>query len=143
MVDRFYVRQLAPSDASIVRALLFESNGCFPAIDDVVTALACAENSMHYGMFDGEAASLVGHGSLCWYRRAQGGLVGQLEDIYILRQFRGMGLASQLLKTIEREASALGCFKISAESSRIAEEFYRKLGYKHGGASMKKMIKFE
>ena len=60
-------------------------------------------------------------------------LVGQISDIYVMPEYRRLGVGSTLISHAERELKSMGAEIIVAEfpvKNVIAEGFYKKLGFR-------------
>ncbi|MEK6958812.1 MAG: GNAT family N-acetyltransferase [archaeon] len=58
---------------------------------------------------------------------------GKLQRLAVLKEFRGKGIAKQIVKALEKEALAQGLEKITMHSQSHAKGFYEKLGYEVSG----------
>ena len=79
---------------------------------------------------------LVGFGSLHLSRKVRGGVIGFIEDIAILENFRGKGIGKLLLKKLIRKAQEESCYKLVLECKEENSAFYQKIGFKKSGFSM-------
>jgi GNAT superfamily N-acetyltransferase len=52
-------------------------------------------------------------------------------------EMRGQGIGRLILEDLLAQARKRGCFKVSLESSEMAEQFYRAAGFDIGGHVMK------
>lgn len=60
------------------------------------------------------------------------GLTAEIDELFVLPQYRGRGLGAQLLRAAEAAAAAAGCTNISLQLRRdndAARAFYRRHGY--------------
>ncbi len=67
----------------------------------------------------------------------------QLDELFVVKEFRKHGVGKRLVETIEEKARDLDCFKIYIESGikhADAHKFYEALGYENGGYYYKKTI---
>ena len=83
---------------------------------------------------------LVGFGSIFFFQRVRGGKEGIIEDLIVSRNYRGLGIGTEILKNLITEANDQKCFKICLESSAESEVFYSKQGFLKGGSNMKYFI---
>ncbi len=58
------------------------------------------------------------------------GKIAYLMSMYTLPQYRHRGIATQLLELIVKEASLLGCDKITLNASPMGKPLYAKFGFK-------------
>ena len=79
---------------------------------------------------------LVGFGSLHLSRKVRGGLIGFIEDIAILDNYRGNGIGKSILKKLITKAKEESCYKLVLECREEKKEFYQKIGFKKSGFSM-------
>ena len=79
---------------------------------------------------------LVGFGSLHLSRKVRGGVIGFIEDIAILENYRGKGIGKLLLKKLITKAKEESCYKLVLECKAENSEFYQKIGFKKSGFSM-------
>jgi len=91
-------------------------------------------NQVFFLAFDGERAVGVSHGSLRreYVNGANDGLKGYLEAIYVLPEYRKNGIASELVKIIERWAARNGCREMASDcllDNTDSYNFHRKIGY--------------
>ncbi len=69
---------------------------------------------------------------------------GLMEDVFVDKQFRNRGIGSELIEKVIKEAKALGCYKVVAQSRYAnlkAHSFYKKIGFKDHGKNFR--IDFE
>ena len=83
---------------------------------------------------------LVGFGSIFFFQRVRGGKEGIIEDLIVSRNYRGLGIGSEILKNLITKANDQKCFKICLESTTESEVFYSKQGFLKGGSNMKYFI---
>ena len=79
---------------------------------------------------------LVGFGSLHLSRKVRGGVIGFIEDIAILENYRRKGLGKLLLKKLITKAKEESCYKLVLECKEHNLLFYQKIGFKKSGCSM-------
>lgn len=61
-----------------------------------------------------------------------GGLIGEIDEFYILESYRGLGAGTRLLEAAESYAIKAGCHRIGLRVSRrnaITRSFYSSRGY--------------
>ena len=75
-----------------------------------------------------------------FFQRVRGGKAGIIEDLIVSRNYRGLGIGTEILKNLITEAKDQKCFKICLESSAESEVFYSKQGFLKGGSNMKYFI---
>ena len=83
---------------------------------------------------------LVGFGSLHLSRKVRGGVIGFIEDIAILENYRGKGIGKLLLKKLITKAKEESCYKLVLECKEENSVFYQKIGFKKSGLSMSLML---
>ena len=98
------------------------------------------ENVYSFMALDHNAESfekeLVGFGSLHLSRKVRGGLIGFIEEIAILDNYRGKGIGKLILKNLITKAREESCYKLVLECREENTEFYQKIGFKKSGFSM-------
>lgn len=80
---------------------------------------------------------VVGFGSVFFVQRIRGGYTAFFEDIVVDDQLRGKGIGRKIVLTLIEEAIKKKCFKGVLESSKLAENFYRSLGFCEDGKLLK------
>lgn len=80
---------------------------------------------------------LVGFGSLFVLNRIRGGRSAIIEDMVVAADVRGQGIGRLVLEDLLGESRKRGCFKVTLESSEMAQKFYRAAGFETGGHVMK------
>jgi|WetSurMetagenome_2_1015567.scaffolds.fasta_scaffold23642_2 glucosamine-phosphate N-acetyltransferase len=58
-----------------------------------------------------------------------GGRVGHIEDVAIMKEFEGKGIASEIIKRIISLARQNGCYKIILDCNDKLTSFYQKFGF--------------
>lgn len=69
--------------------------------------------------------------------------IAQLEELFVLEEFRNLGLGKKFIEEMEIKAKELKCCNIYIESrndKKIAHQVYQRLGYKLDGFYFKKII---
>ena len=79
---------------------------------------------------------LVGFGSLHLSRKIRGGLIGFIEDVVILENYRGKGIGKLILKNLIKKAKEKSCYKLVLECKEDKLEFYQRIGFQKSGCSM-------
>ncbi|MEK9168057.1 MAG: GNAT family N-acetyltransferase [Patescibacteria group bacterium] len=65
---------------------------------------------------------------------------GLLEDVFTLEQYRGTGLATQIVEAAVAEARRQGCYELIAtrkEGKDWLDDFYGKFGFQKWGAELR------
>jgi GNAT superfamily N-acetyltransferase len=77
--------------------------------------------------------NIVGYGSVHWlpYLFLQGP-EGYVSELFVRQSARGQGIGRELLKTIETEANARGCVRLSLINLRNRESYLRQFYVKAG-----------
>ena len=55
--------------------------------------------------------------------------VAHIEEVVTLKQFEGLGIATSLMREMEKIAAKRGCYKCILSCSEQNRDFYKKLGY--------------
>jgi len=79
---------------------------------------------------------LVGFGSLHLSRKVRGGVIGFIEDIAVLENYRSKGIGKLILKKLITKAKEESCYKLVLECREENSAFYQKIGFKKSGFSM-------
>ena len=64
--------------------------------------------------------------------------VAHVEDVAIQADLRGYGYGAKLMDEVKSFAEDMGCYKIVLYCSSFNEVFYKKCGYRHTSALMRK-----
>lgn len=67
--------------------------------------------------------------------------VAHIEDVFISKNYRGLGIGSILIKHLIQQADSLGCYKIICVCRDEVVSFYKKCGMNVRGAFMCKLLK--
>ncbi len=62
--------------------------------------------------------------------------IAELDELFVLEEFREKGIGKELLNSIEEKAQALDCYRLFIESNykhETAHKFYESLGYTNYG----------
>lgn len=112
-----------PDDSKIIRKKVFEEEQGFRDEFDETDRTA-----IHIVMYDGEKAVAT-----CRIYRAEESDTYIVGRVAVLKELRGHGLGSRLVRGIEPVVSELGGREIILHSQCTAVDFYRKLGYTEYG----------
>ncbi len=141
MSNQFRVRPFNIADASQVVELLQDvSLFQLPPDQAKKSAQAFVMQNGVYAFVALEDCRVIGFGSLFSYGRVRGGRVAVIEDMVVAENFRGLGVGRLILDELIKTAQAEGCFKVSLESSDIAQLFYRTAGFVYGNQAMKRVL---
>jgi glucosamine-phosphate N-acetyltransferase len=66
-----------------------------------------------------------------------GGKVGHIEDVVTKNGYEGMGIGRALVGTSLRFAAQMNCYKVTLDCSEKNVPFYKKIGFKEYGLSMR------
>lgn len=132
------LRPFAPKDAEQVVELLQSISDYRPNTEKVPElARIFVEQKESYACVAVDDRCVVGFGSLFLLNRVRGGCSAVIEDMAVSAEMRGHGIGRLILEDLLAQARTRGCFKVSLESSEMAEQFYRALGFNIGGHVMK------
>ncbi len=67
----------------------------------------------------------------------QGGLVGHIEDVIVVKEFQGKGIGKKLIETSLNFAKNCGCYKTILDCAEDVNPFYEKIGFKKHSNSMR------
>jgi GNAT superfamily N-acetyltransferase len=92
-----------------------------------------ADNSHSAFVAETPSGAIVGYGSVHWlpYLFLQGP-EGYVSELFVREYARGQGIGRELLKTIETEAKARGCVRLSLINLRNRESYMRQFYVKAG-----------
>tara|TARA_Y200000002_G_scaffold378887_1_gene387120 strand:+ start:604 stop:1041 length:438 start_codon:yes stop_codon:yes gene_type:complete len=79
---------------------------------------------------------LVGFGSLHLSKKIRGGLIGFIEDIVVLEEYRKRGIGNKIINELINKAKKRGCYKLVLECREQTKNFYKKIGFNESGLSM-------
>lgn len=74
------------------------------------------------------------------YLTGEGGLVAQIEAVFVLSAWRGKGIGSEVMRFAVAEARRLGCIRVQLTSQKRrtrAHAFYERLGFERSHEGMK------
>jgi GNAT superfamily N-acetyltransferase len=93
----------------------------------------CADESHSIFVATSSEGKIVGYGSVHWlpYLFLQGP-EGYISELFVRESARGQGIGRELLKTIETEAKARGCVRLSLINLRNRESYMRQFYIKAG-----------
>ena len=78
----------------------------------------------------GVNGEVVGFGGLVWYSIPSKGRVGVIEEVVVLPEYRGNGLASKLMAELLKLAKEMGLQKINLTTADLgAKKLYEKFGF--------------
>lgn len=138
MKAKVSLRPFAPEDAEQVVDLLQHISDYRPDSEKVPElAHIFAEQKESYACVVVSGGCVVGFGSLFVLSRVRGGCSAVIEDMAVSADMRGKGIGRLILEDLLAQARKRGCFKVSLESSEMAEQFYRAAGFNIGGHVMK------
>lgn len=141
MSDQLRVRPFTIADASQVVDLLQDVSRFQLSPDQAQnSAQAFVMQNGVYAFVALEDCKVIGFGALFAYGRVRGGRVAVIEDMVIAENFRGRGVGRLILDELIKSAQEEGCFKVSLESSNIAQSFYQAAGFECGGQTMKRVL---
>ena len=79
---------------------------------------------------------IVGFGSLHLSKKIRGGLIGFIEDIVVLEDYRMRGIGNMIINELINKAKTKGCYKLVLECREKTKNFYKKIGFNESGLSM-------
>ena len=79
---------------------------------------------------------LVGFGSLHLSKKIRGGLIGFIEDIAVVEEYRMRGIGHKIINALINKAKNKGCYKLVLECREETKNFYKKIGFNESGLSM-------
>lgn len=132
------LRPFAPEDAEQVVELLQNISAYRPDSEKVpLLANIFAGQQESYACVAVHGGCVVGFASLFVLSRVRGGCSAVIEDMAVSTKMRGHGIGRLILEDLLAQARKRGCFKVSLESSEMAEQFYRTAGFNIDGHVMK------
>lgn len=141
MNNQLRVRSFTVADACQVVELLQDVSHYQLSLDQAqISAQAFVLQKGVHAFVALEERKVIGFGSLLTFRRVRGGRVAVIEDMVVAEKFRGRGVARLILDELIKAAKEEGCFKVSLESSYIAESLYKAAGFECGGQVMKRIF---
>jgi len=129
------IRAFEPGDADAVSALIRrtmrESNSRDYALDLLQPLI---------DYFSPEKVRRLGQERVCLVAEASGQLIGtaaldgaELATFFVLPEYQGQGIGTQLLAAIEAQACALGITRLTVDASLTGAAFYARMGYLRTG----------
>jgi len=79
---------------------------------------------------------LVGFGSLHLSKKIRGGLIGFIEDIAVIEEYRMRGIGNKIINELIKKGKNRGCYKLVLECREETKNFYKKIGFSESGLSM-------
>lgn len=132
------VRDFNVDDIEHVLKLLQDVSVYYPDVDSALEiANSFIKNKETYSVVATLDRMVVGFGSIFILKRIRGGKSAIIEDMVVSANYRGLGIGKTILEELLSFARMMGCFKISLESSKEAEKFYKASGFSYGGYAMK------
>jgi GNAT superfamily N-acetyltransferase len=140
---RIQIRKLSAQDAPQIAKLLKEIGGFETFKSESIEAASrqvrfhieqcLADNSHSAFVAETSNSQIVGYGSVHWlpYLFLQGP-EGYVSELFVRESARGQGIGRELLKTIETEAKARGCVRLSLINLRNRESYMRQFYVKAG-----------
>jgi GNAT superfamily N-acetyltransferase len=137
------IRRAVPGDATALAELLLDI-GWFEALngkpmESVKSQVALrieqcfADGSHSVYVAQSPAGEIVGYSSVHWLPYLfMNGPEGYVSELFVRSNARGQGVGRQLLETIEIEARARGCSRLSLMNLRSRESYARKFYIKAG-----------
>lgn len=125
LLDYFKVTQSAVEDINKLLAELSQ-NAKDAKIEDII-AVACAD----YLFIATDNGRIVGMATLIAFQKPTG-LVGQVEDVVVSSDYRGLGIGRDLMNTLIETAKArnLRSLQLTSNSCRVAAHgLYHSLGF--------------
>ena len=85
---------------------------------------------------NGNTEKVIGFGSLHLSRKIRGGIIGFIEEIAVLENYRGRGIGKLIMQELIVKARNENCYKLVLECREEKKFFYEKLGFNCSGYSM-------
>ena len=79
---------------------------------------------------------VIGFGSLHLSRKIRGGIIGFIEEIVVIENYRGRGIGKLIMRELIDNARNENCYKLVLECREEKKFFYEKLGFICSGHSM-------
>lgn len=81
-----------------------------------------------------DEGAVIGTGGLCLHHVPPtygnpSGKVAYLVNMYVVPEYRGQGIAAELLERLMREARVLGCDRVALNTSKAGRPVYEKYGF--------------
>jgi GNAT superfamily N-acetyltransferase len=94
-------------------------------------------------LFEGKIAGTSG---ITFYnvppnKKCPNGKVGYISNMFTLKEYRGMGIASKLFSLVINEAKDMGCGKILLNATDMGRPLYEKFGFTATKGDMEYIIK--
>ena len=85
---------------------------------------------------NGNTEKVIGFGSLHLSRKIRGGIIGFIEEIVVIENYRGRGIGKLIMRELIDNARNENCYKLVLECREEKKFFYEKLGFICSGHSM-------
>ena len=85
---------------------------------------------------NGNTEKVIGFGSLHLSRKIRGGIIGFIEEIVVIENYRGRGIGKLIMRELIDNARNENCYKLVLECREEKKFFYEKLGFNCSGYSM-------
>ena len=110
-----------------------------PALKDYYERHMCDGTFLAWLAMDGE--KIIGTSGMSFvekppYYGCPTGRIGLLSSMYTDPDYRGMGIAKELLKRVIEEARTYGCGAVHITASDMGVKLYTAYGFKHNGNFM-------
>ena len=85
-----------------------------------------------------ENKKIIGTGTIIYEPKIihGGKYVGHIEDIVVNTEYRGNGIASELIRLLMKDSKENNCYKVILDCDYSNIEFYERNGLSHNGAQM-------
>ena len=85
---------------------------------------------------NGNTEKVIGFGSLHLSRKIRGGIIGFIEEIAVIENYKGRGIGKLIMQELIDNARNEKCYKLVLECRDEKKFFYEKLGFNCSGHSM-------
>ena len=85
---------------------------------------------------NGNTEKVIGFGSLHLSRKIRGGIIGFIEEIAVIENYKGRGIGKLIIQELIDNARNEKCYKLVLECRDEKKFFYEKLGFNCSGHSM-------